>query len=367
MKERGNKLYKLVDSVVGNFLIFFMHFFQKKRQLGTLENIENIVVIQLGAIGDTILLSAVLQDIKDTLSNAKITLICSNSNKGIAYHLTMVDTLFVFNIKNPFSSMSKIKKMSHANLVLDFTPWANIGAILAFFLHGDYAVGFKQQNMNRHLLYDSWIEHSNHVHELTNYKNIIQSVGIVKDNFPSLSLSESLNFIVEKKSFVFHLFPGGTKSYMRQWSCNNWVALAKILGEKGFTIYLTGSKDDTLPAEDFCMKAHNSLIINCVGKLSLAQSATLLKSVVALITVNTGILHLADSLAVQTISLNGPTNTKRWGGVHNTSINLFPQNVACSPCLNLGFEYACNDKKPQCMQQLTPQMVINALMENNLL
>ncbi|MGL4982637.1 MAG: glycosyltransferase family 9 protein [Treponemataceae bacterium] len=370
MKERGNKVYKFIDSVIGSIIIFALQFMHKKNKLPSLDSIKKITVIQLGAIGDTILLSAILQDIKDTLPEAKITFICSKGNKGIVEHLQTIDDFYSFNFKNPLASINHIRKIQQCDLVLDFTPWAKIGAIISFFIHARYKVGFKQKNMTRHLLYDNWIEHSNEVHEVINYKNIVHLLGIAKNNLPSLSMQENLDFEVQEKSVVFHLFAGGTKSYMRQWTEENWIMLAKTLIKNGFTIYLTGAKQDIPSAELFCERAdfaNSASIVNVTGKLSLSQTATLLTKVCSLITVNTGILHLADSLNVPTISLNGPTNIKRWGGIHDSTTNLSTQNVPCSPCLNLGFEYACNDEHPLCMKSISVETVLEILRKKNLI
>jgi hypothetical protein len=61
----------------------------------------------------------------------------------------------------------------------------------------------------------------------------------------------------------------------------------------------------------------------------------------AVISVNTGSMHVASLLNVPTIALHGPTSPLRWGPVGRRSIALVPDGA--TSFLNLGFEMLKSD------------------------
>jgi heptosyltransferase-3 len=76
-----------------------------------------------------------------------------------------------------------------------------------------------------------------------------------------------------------------------------------------------------------------------------------------MVSVNTGIMHLAAAMNVPLVALHGPTSARRWGP-------LGPHTVALeSPCqgcgyLDLGFEYK---RQPRdCMNAISYRMVREA-------
>ena len=73
---------------------------------------------------------------------------------------------------------------------------------------------------------------------------------------------------------------------------------------------------------------------------------------------NTGVMHLACAMNVPVVALHGPTDPRKWGPVSPSSVCL-QSSLPCSPCLYLGFEYACPSNR--CMRTIRPEAVITAL------
>jgi len=171
-------------------------------------------------------------------------------------------------------------------------------------------------------------------------------------------LVEAHNEAETDKKITLHLFPGGSKSYLKEWPETNWVMIIRYFIGKGFKIYLTGAKGDRQRALSLKeMIERNKDVFVVAGEYTLKQTATLLEKSRLVITVNTGVMHIASALKCNVISLQGPTSAKRWGPLNINSISV-NSNLPCSPCLNLGFEYGCDNNK--CMASISVATVIDA-------
>jgi len=355
--ERGSNLLKFIDKYVGIPLIFLLGLFKKKRKKPN--KIERIALLKTAAIGDTTILTAIIKDIKDYDPKIKITLFSGGSNYEFAKLLTKQFSnleIIKLPIKNSIKAIKLINKQKF-DVFLDFGPWPRLNAIFSFFSNSKYTVGFKTKNQYRHFIYDNIVVHSDKVHELENYKNIIRTIGIKKNNLPHINFIKNNNNI--NNVIVIHMFPGGSKSYLKEWPEEYWVNLINYLTKTNNLIYLTGAKIDrnrALKIKNLC-KEKNKIIVSA-GEFSLEKTIELINNSKLLISVNTGIMHIASALKCNLIVLNGPTSSKRWGPLNENAISL-QSSLECSPCLNLGFEYGCNEDK--CMKHIKIKDVINAI------
>ena len=259
-------------------------------------------------------------------------------------------------IKHPFKAI-KIIKSKQFDIFLDFGPWPRLNAIFTFFSNSKYTIGFKTDGQFRHFVYDQCVFHSKEIHEFQNYKNIIKAIGINKNNLPQINFLKGIKR--DDNIVSIHMFPGGSRSYLKEWPEEYWVETINYLTKNKKTVYLTGAKIDQNRAEQIKkMCKDKDKIIITAGKFTLEETIKLLSRSKLVISVDTGIMHLASALQCNLIALHGPTSFKRWGPLNSNSISL-QSCLECSPCLNLGFEYGCNENK--CMKSIDVNMVIEAI------
>jgi heptosyltransferase-1 len=92
--------------------------------------------------------------------------------------------------------------------------------------------------------------------------------------------------------------------------------------------------------------------VNLVGKTSFQDLAEIISGAAAVVTCDTGPMHLAVALGKEVIALIGPTNPKRTGPLRGRVIR---QDLDCMPCN----QRQCKD--PGCMRGITAEMVLDAL------
>ncbi|MGH8013168.1 MAG: glycosyltransferase family 9 protein, partial [Candidatus Binataceae bacterium] len=157
------------------------------------------------------------------------------------------------------------------------------------------------------------------------------------------------------------LAPGGTKSMLqeiplRRWPLEHYGKLAARLLTSGCRVAITGSTSDVWVRGAFKGMA----VIDLIEKTSLTDLLAFYGACNAVITHDTGSLHLAMLSGTPVVALFGPTRPNErilpnqpgrvlWGG----------EKLACRPCYD-GTTYApCVSNR--CLREITVETVLNAV------
>ena len=361
MRLRNNPILKKADRYLGIPLIWGMSVLKNRHNLPPATP-RNFILMKTAAIGDTILLDAVIKEIRGQIQDAKITIVCTKNNKGAVELLTGVNHIIDFHMGNPFVSFRELAELPEFDCLMYFAPWAHINAIACYFIKAKFKTGFATNGMYRHYLYDKAVIHRDDQHEMDNYRDVLRACNLevhgLVPHFEVPVLPES----GQKATYViFHMFPGGASALLRAWNKDKWLELAQRIREKyDYAIYLTGGKEDAPNAAEMTEKLQNLNIEvkNYAGKLSLKDSCSLLKNARLLVTVNTGIMHMAAAVGTKIVALHGATSITRWGPLSDTAKSV-AVGLSCQPCISLGFESKCTE--PKCMKMISVPMVMAAI------
>ncbi|WP_148335293.1 MULTISPECIES: glycosyltransferase family 9 protein [Bacillus] len=376
MEERGNAKLKLIDKYIGIPIVFLLGMLRGKKEKKIL-NPKSIIIVMIAAIGDTILLSSIIKEIKHRYPNSNITIVCSNENAQAAKNIPYINRMIKFNMSSLLGSFILLRKETPYDLLLDFGAWSRLNAIISFVIKANIKVGFKRKKMFRHYIYDRTAEHLDSIHELENYRNVLRSLefNLIKIN-PEFLISkeskEKIGTLLDSKNkfIIFHLFASGSHKEIKQWTESSWIELANRLIREGYKIILTGGRQDSELANEIVQKMDCKGGTDCIslaGKLSLEETAALIEEVNIIVTVNTGIMHLAAAVGSSIIALHGPTSPLRWGPVSEKSVILTPR-IKCDHLLSLGFEKHRCVVENGCISTIHVNDVYSALKnkENNL-
>ncbi len=141
--------------------------------------------------------------------------------------------------------------------------------------------------------------------------------------------------------------------------------LAKIAIKSKYKVVLLGSNDDSEKAESINQQASEKCI-DLTGKLSLNQSAAVVKFCHKVITADTGLMHIASAFDKNIIAVWG--NTIPEFGMYallpektNSTLNNFEvKNLKCRPCSKIGYA-TCPKKHFHCMLKQDVEAIGNAL------
>ena len=348
MKERASARLRLLDRYLGIPLVFFLSLFKRKRSL---QKQEKIAVLVTAGIGDTVLLTAILQD----LEGKEITLFTGQANAEMGRMIPGVQVV-ALPITSPLKALRLIRK-ERFDVWIDANPWPRINALFSFFSKSSFTIGFKTSNQYRHPVYDYAISHLANRHELENLRALLIPLAIEPKHQPFLRTKKQKR---EEKLIMLHPYAGGSRAELKEWPEPQWIALIEALMSKGYRIILSGGPGDTSRLNALRRRCpFSEKIALTAGKLSLLQTAELLGRISRLVSVDTGVMHMAAALGCPVIALHGPTSPHRWGGIGKNVIAL-QQDFPYTPCIHLGFEAVCNSNT--CMKNITLEAVLSALL-----
>lgn len=166
--------------------------------------------------------------------------------------------------------------------------------------------------------------------------------------------NQSENLKVAQSYFVFlH----GTTWATKHWPDPYWVELGKMAELSHHSIYLLwGNESERQRA--LYISEHVPAAVVC-PKMDLKAVAELLAGAKGVVSVDTGLGHLAAALNIPTLSLYGASDPQLTGMVGENQMHL-KSDFACSPCFSKHCTYKGKKStqiQPPCMGLLSPQQV----------
>jgi heptosyltransferase I len=177
--------------------------------------------------------------------------------------------------------------------------------------------------------------HSGQKHELANYSFLLKSIFGIDEKLQPKVIVPSLNVVANK--VVIHTTGGGKRAALRSPKTETWYKLCAWLLENNFSVFLTGATSDKSAIELWAKELVTHPHFTVVAGESMANTIAHLQQAFLVISVDTGIMHLASAMQKNLVSLHGPAPAWRWGPTNSNSIPLEPENN-CLGCSNLGFE-----------------------------
>ena len=141
---------------------------------------------------------------------------------------------------------------------------------------------------------------------------------------------------------------------MKRWPLSHWKGLVDQSPELKFIVL--GGKGD-----DFCQELEEEFpdrVQNLAGNLSLEESSWVVSKSSALVSADTGILHVADILGIPSLSLIGPT---AFGFTSGPWVKTLEVPLNCRPCTKDGRGKCSQDVYQKCMVEISSDRVRSEL------
>ncbi len=358
---RSGRLAKRLDWYLGIPLVFLLGMFRRKQRRP--DAVRRIGVLKTAGIGDAVLLTGPLQDLRKKFPRVELCLFLGEENYHVASLIPEGIEVIKLPVKRPFTSARMIRQFDF-DVFMDFGPWPRINAIYTGLARSRYKMGFMTRGQYRHYIYDETVRHSFDVHEIENYRNIVRLLGADAASAPELHLPTGalpgIPPVDLKRSIVFHPWPGGSARVQKMWPEARWIELGCILKDQDLEVLITGGGADCEASADLVRKLRSQgcSARNLAGELSLAETASVLRNARAVVSVDTGIMHVASALGSRVVALHGPTLPTRWGATGPLTIPVISNVEGCG-YINLGFEVPRDP--PPCMEDITVAAVYETL------
>jgi ADP-heptose:LPS heptosyltransferase len=335
------------------------------------KSLRQILILRPGGMGDMILLLPILQRLRQALPEAQLTLVCERRNLEVL-HIAGWNAPVIAYDAEPFRLIRQLAGRRF-DAVLDTEQFHHFSAILALFSRAPVRIGFNI-NPARNQLYTHLVNYTPDGYEGAQFARLLKPL-----NLPDSPLLALEGFLAPTplpqftgvlpiatdpiRSHFIVIAPGGTTPY-KLWGGNRFVELIRQIQSthSDSDILLLGGSGDRRECERIVRDTSGSStqIISLAGRLSLAESAAVIRSSRLFIGGDSGLGHLAVALGTPTVLLFGPSDHQKWGHAGNRH-RVIRRPVACAPCFIFGYHRPC--RTIACMRGITVDQVAEAVQQ----
>lgn len=354
---RSREWHRSLDYWLGVPLVRLAATVRRRRRLP--EAPRRIGLMSPTAMGDLILGSGLIFHLRATYPQADIHLFHGANNAGVVPLLPGLLHAYQCDFTDVLSTASLIRK-ADLDVLVDLTPWSRLTALYAA-ASKSVTVGFDAERQLRHYAFDIAVPHSRSRHELQNLQRMAEVFAACPDYRPHLThdLPTPTLELPYQKLILCHVAAGGSRASEKSWPDENWAQLAKRLAARGFMVAFTGTKHDAPRIAGILAMARlpQDCAVSICGALTVVELSATLRAARLLITVDTGVLHLASALEIPTVALHGPTRSERWGSKSPRTVSLDAPHPEAG-FIHFGFEQALHGG--EIMSTLTVEQVYTA-------
>jgi heptosyltransferase-2 len=170
-------------------------------------------------------------------------------------------------------------------------------------------------------------------------------------------LCHDLGLVAERP--MLGLCPGAEFGPSKQWPAEHYASLARYYLERGWQVLLLGSANDQAAASAIRSAIPAELRAHCypaAGRTHLVDAVDLLALCRAVVSNDSGLMHVAAAVDVPLVAIYGSTSPAFTPPLASR-VAVVQRELPCRPC----FERECPLQHLDCLVKLMPEQVINAL------
>jgi len=299
--------------------------------------VQSILIIQTAYIGDVILATPVASELKRLYPYSKIDFLVKKGNGILLQNNPSVRKTLEFD-----KTSGKLKELrrlvkeirgEHYDLVVNLHRFGSSG-ILTILSGAKRTIGFSKNPFSHFFSkrYPHSMEHGEH--EVERNLTLIKDFGAASTSRPEL-FPKNIDFekTAHLKTRPYYCIAPASVWFTKQLPEEKWIELIKLKSSEA-KIYLIGGPDDFSLCNRILKESSVDDIENLAGKLSLMESAALIKDAKRTYVNDSGPLHLASSVnAPVTAFFCSTTPTFGFGPLSEDSQTIeTKEKLTCKPC-----------------------------------
>lgn len=183
--------------------------------------------------------------------------------------------------------------------------------------------------------------------------------------FPALRVDrEQLPTVLQKfglttASPVLALCPGAEFGEAKRWPSEHYAAVAEARIHMGWQVWLFGSKNDHAVGDEIRAQLaaeEAESVVNLCGETSLAEAVDLMSCAMAVVSNDSGLMHVAAALQRPLVAVYGSTSPEFTPPLAER-VEIVRLGLDCSPC----FDRTCRFGHYNCLRELPASRVLQAL------
>lgn len=340
---------------------------------------RNILIIQLGDIGDVVLTAPSIRAIKEAYPEARVSILVfkpfSHLLAADPYLYEAVETTRVrgslLHRLREFVTFARYLRQKHFDLTIDLRT-GDRGALLSFVTGASVRVGrhaIKQQFWHE-ILFTKVIRNLKvappPVHPGADQSlRVLRELGIYTEHtVPKLYISPAVSHAavallqeagIARESRFVSINPFSRWKY-KEWNNANWGEVIDQLWEAHrIPAVLIGSPEEATGCQEI-VAGRTGRAFNLAGKTTLSELAAVISMSSLHLGVDSAAPHIAAALGTPTVTIHGPTDWRGWRVVDEHNSVVSPE-MDCLPCNKMGCD---NTGQSRCLEQMQADPVVLA-------
>jgi lipopolysaccharide heptosyltransferase II len=336
-------------------------------------SVRRILVIRLDLLGDLVFAAPTIAALRARYPRAEITLLTLPYTRPLAALLPGVDRTLALDVnryrrpagwRNLGEAVALVRELRAARFDVCLALHGRPAGVLALLSGARYRVGYAAHAYP--FAFNVSVpgrRYERRQHETEYCLDLARAVGADGPGVPRLMAPPAaarLPGLAAGERYVV-LHPGASNGSAKRWPAAAWARLAQDAAhELGIRVVVTGGDAERALVAAVAASAGDAAV-PLVGT-SLLDLAAVLAGAEALVSGDTGPLHLAAALGRPVVGVYGPTDPAQTGPCGaRTAVVRRP--VPCGPCYDLRAPAECKlpDRAHLCMRELSPDAVLGAL------
>lgn len=307
---------------------------------------QNILIRMPNWLGDAVMATPVLADVRETWPDASITTMCQGMVGSLLIGNPYLNEIFTFSRPNEFLRRQEkrdlIARIRQGKYDLGILLTNSFSSAWCFWRgHVEERLGFAT-DMRRFLLTKAlpFPKERQRQHLVITYKQLLEPIGIpLSDTAPKLFVLEEERTAAKEQLKQFHIPENaqivGVNPAAAYGSAKCWLperfreVVQKLLAHPNLYILCFGDQQGGELAHKIC-EGLSPRVINLAGMTTLRELIALIEQCTVFLTNDSGPMHIADALNIPVVALFGSTNEVITGPYNNGKV--IHKHVECSPC-----------------------------------
>ncbi|MFA7360825.1 MAG: glycosyltransferase family 9 protein [Candidatus Kapaibacterium sp.] len=330
-----------------------------------------VLIIQTAFFGDVILSLPLVQVLKEKKPHCSIDFMCIPKTSEILIGNPYINKVIIFDKHESAKGLSGFRniisevKNNKYDVVISIQRYTR-SSIISKLSGAEKRISYDNSSLS--YFYTDKVPYTQK-HEIARVLDLLKPLGIVESKiikpelFPSdvdkREVTKIFNGLgIKSKSELICIAPGSVW-FTKRFPEEKFIELLNMMDKINFKFALIGGKEDMKLCENIIKKSTNNEVYSFAGKLSILQSAELIKNSSLLITNDSALLHIANAVGTKVIAMFGST-TKEFGFYPvGESDKVFEVNgLKCRPCSNHGRK-SCPIHTFGCMNDISVHDIYN--------
>jgi len=336
------------------------------------EEFNNILVIQTAFIGDAILTLPLVQVLKNKYPKSSIDIVVVPRTAEIFRNHPALSEIIPYDKrgadKGIFGLWRLYSKLKLKNYDLIIVPHRSIrSAFLSSLLKPTISIGF-DRSAGRFLL-NKTVYYNPNAHEIERNLSLLDplKLNVVAKELPKLypsnqdilAVDSVLNNCLLDKNMKLVAVAPGTIWNTKRWPSEKFASVCAKLVSDNVAIVLVGGKEDETLCKEVAELSHAKNIFNLSGKLSLLQSAEVIRRSKVLISNDSAPMHLAVAVGTPVVAIFGATVPEfGFAPCGPQDIVVETKGLKCRPCSIHGGK-TCPIGTFVCMLNILPEVIVD--------